>query len=302
MYVEREDLYPTPTRVAAAPALWVVDEFLGEREIEALLELFGDEGFVQDHADHYGWDGSGFAAEVAADQHPTLAAVMERIEAALGCTSSLTPTLRFRYYPEEHGHPPHVDAYTEGEHRLAITALITLVAADEGGETRFVDALPEPVAVAPRRGRMVAGWVIQERDPLIVLQAMPPAERAAFLASVDRAELLELTAIWRNDGISADAFAAILWPRIILECVARRRPTILGIGYRNTMNEIYARVRPRVIYNGPSQTLADTEVFVYAYTPATLCATYLSNLVARKLAPAGSRLVGALRGRGPRGE
>ncbi|MCB9703134.1 MAG: 2OG-Fe(II) oxygenase [Myxococcales bacterium] len=156
MYVEREDLYPTPTRVAAAPALWVVDEFLGEREIEALLELFGDEGFVQDHADHYGWDGSGFAAEVAADQHPTLAAVMERIEAALGCTSSLTPTLRFRYYPEEHGHPPHVDAYTEGEHRLAITALITLVAADEGGETRFVDALPEPVAVAPRRGRMVA--------------------------------------------------------------------------------------------------------------------------------------------------
>lgn len=182
------------------------------------------------------------------------------------------------------------------------------IAARSGGalasvvRLEYLRAASRPLACFDRRGRMVAGWVIQEHDPLIVPQAMPPAERAAFLAAVDRAELLELTAIWRNDGISADAFAAILWPRIILECVARRRPTILGIGYRNTMNEIYARVRPRVIYNGPSQTLADTEVFVYAYTPATLCATYLSNLVARKLAPAGSRLVGALRGRGPRGE
>lgn len=180
------------------------------------------------------------------------------------------------------------------------------IAARSGGtltsvvRLEYLRAASRPTACFDRHGRMVAGWVIQERDPLIVLQAMPAAERAAFLATTERGQLLELTAIWRNDGISADAFAAIVWPRIIFDCVTRGRAHILGIGYRNTMNEVYGRVRPRLLYSGPSQTLADTEVFVYCYSRASLCATYCSNLVARKLAPAGAKLVRALRGRSSR--
>lgn len=156
MYVASEAVLAAPVRVATAPALWVVDDFVDDAEIEALLAVFGDEALVEARADHFGWDGSGFVAEIAADQHPTLASIMRRIEATLGRRSALTPTLRLRHYPEDHGHPPHVDGYTVGEHRLAITALITLIAAEEGGETRFVAAEPEPVAVAPRKGRMVA--------------------------------------------------------------------------------------------------------------------------------------------------
>ncbi|MEZ4449220.1 MAG: hypothetical protein R3B09_07045 [Nannocystaceae bacterium] len=175
------------------------------------------------------------------------------------------------------------------------------IAARSGGslasvvQLDYLRAASRPMGCFDRAGRMIAGWVIQERAPLIVLRAMSAGARAAFLAEVDRSQLLELTAIWRNDGISGDAFAALLWPRIIAECVTRGRPRILGIGYRNPMNEIYGRMGPRLIYHGPSQTLADTEVFVYCYSRASLCATYLSNIVGRKLAPAGARLLRALR-------
>jgi len=81
VYVDSETIHAAPARVARAPALWVVDDFVDDAEIEALLAVFGDEALVEARADHFGWDGSGFVAEIAADQHPTLAALMRRIEA-----------------------------------------------------------------------------------------------------------------------------------------------------------------------------------------------------------------------------
>ncbi len=151
----------------------------------------------------------------------------------------------------------------------------------------YLRASSHPTGCFDRSGRMVGGWVIQEADPLIVLAAMPTQAREAFLATTQRDQLCELTAIWRNDGISPNAFATLVWPKIIFDCVTKHRPHILGIGYRNPMNEIYQRIQPRVIYNGPSQTLADTEVFVYDYSRASLCGTFAANLLSRKLVPGG---------------
>ncbi len=152
-----------------------------------------------------------------------------------------------------------------------------------------------PIGCFDRKGRMVAGFVVQIDDPLIVLRAMTPEARDTFVAEVRRDELCELTAIWRNEGISATMFAALVWPVIIGRCVTAGRSTILGIGYRNPMNAIYQRVRPRTIYQGPSQTLANTTVFVYAYSRRSLCLTYVANLWARKLRP----LLGGARDPGP---
>jgi hypothetical protein len=133
--------------------------------------------------------------------------------------------------------------------------------------------------------RLVAGWVVQEADPLIALAAIPELEREAFHARTPREQLCELTAIWRNDDISSNAFALIVWPKIVLDCVTRGRSHILGIGYRNTMNDIYSRVRPTLIYQGPHEVLADTEVFVYDYSRANMIGTLFANLVVRKLVP-----------------
>jgi len=153
-------------------------------------------------------------------------------------------------------------------------------------KTEYLAEASRPMGCFDRQGRMVAGYVVQEWDPLIIPAAMPAEERATFFSNTPREVLCELTAIWRNDGISGNAFAAIVWPRIILDCITRGKPYILGIGYSNTMNDIYRRVRPRLVYNGPSQTIEDTEVFIYAYSRPILVATYFANLANRKIIPA----------------
>lgn len=160
----------------------------------------------------------------------------------------------------------------------------------------YLRAASRPVGCFDRSKRMVAGWVVQEDDPLIALLAMPEAEREAFASRTPRAQLCELTAIWRSDGISSDLFAALVWPKIVLDCVTRRRAHILGIGYHNTMNDIYRRLAPTLIYRGPHQILADTEVFVYDYSRATMIGTLFANLVVRKLVP-GVRSIGRSTGR-----
>lgn len=148
--------HAAPVRLAARPALWVVDDHLGDADVEALLALFGDESFVTAAADEVVWDAAGFCAEIAAARHPLLDRVCRRVEALLGTRSALPPRVRFRYYRHEQSHPPHFDAYSEQGATLAVTVLMTLIAPQSGGETRFPDAEPAPVAVAPRRGRLVA--------------------------------------------------------------------------------------------------------------------------------------------------
>src|SRR5205085_8960865 len=49
----------------------------------------------------------------------------------------------------------HSDAYEFDGLRLARTALLYLLDTDAGGETRFPYSVPTPLAIAPRRGRLV---------------------------------------------------------------------------------------------------------------------------------------------------
>lgn len=209
MRVDALTSHARPSRIARSPALWVADEFLDEREIDDVLALFGDEAFVTAHADHHGVDASGFSAELPARAHPLLAALMRRVERALGLRSCLEPTFRFRYYGEGMGHPPHLDGYTAGGARLAITALITLVGADEGGETRFIAARPEPVSVAGRKGRLLA-WTSTlpggEDDPASAHEGAPVVRGAkgilmAFLYLPPDAHDGELVVVERRDGV-----------------------------------------------------------------------------------------------------
>ncbi len=152
-------------------------------------------------------------------------------------------------------------------------------------KVEYLRRATHPMGCFDAAGRMVAGWVIQERPPMLVPMAMPEDLRGRYLASVMPDQLCELTAIWRNGGITANAFAAVVWPRLVFDCITRGRRHILGIGYRNTMNEIYGRIAPTLVYNGPSQTIADTEVFVYDYSRSSMVGTLAANLVVRKLLP-----------------
>jgi len=141
--------------VAGAPWLVVGDGFATPEECAEILSLFADEGWVAATADHYGWDHAGFVAEVEADRAPVLDRLHARMEQALGRRTLARRTLRMRFYSEGEGHRPHSDAYRAGELSLRATALLFLQDTEAGGETCFPEARPEPVAVAPRLGRVV---------------------------------------------------------------------------------------------------------------------------------------------------
>lgn len=150
-----------------------------------------------------------------------------------------------------------------------------------------------------RDGRLVAGFVIRDAPPFRAFEAIPEAERAAnaFVSGVAADELCELTCIWRNDGISSTHTALRVWPRIIRDCVLNGRRYILGIGFDNKMNDVYGRVGPLRIYDGPaaSRELA-TDVHIYAFTRPRIAANFATNFFLKMIA----RPAGALRRRQPR--
>ena len=150
-----EEFLCEPRALAQAPWLVVQDGFASADECAAVLALFADEGWVEAEADHYGWDASGFAAEVEAPRAPLLSLLHARMEVALGRRTQTRRTLRMRYYGEGEGHPPHSDAYEADGLRLTATALLYLQDTEAGGETTFPAARPAPLAVAPRLGRLV---------------------------------------------------------------------------------------------------------------------------------------------------
>jgi hypothetical protein len=72
----------------------------------------------------------------------------------------------------------------------------------------YLRAASRTVGCFDASDRLVAGWVVQEADPLIALAAIPELEREAFHARTPREQLCELTAIWRNDDISSNGITS----------------------------------------------------------------------------------------------
>jgi hypothetical protein len=144
-----------PTPVAESPQLWVLDGFASEEEVDGVLALFADEDHVRAHAWHAHWDHAGFAAEMPADGEGLLARIAERMERTTGVRTVIERSVRFRFYGEGEGHRPHTDGYETEGCKLAVTALLYLSDTEAGGETAFPAAQPEPIAIQPRRGRLV---------------------------------------------------------------------------------------------------------------------------------------------------
>lgn len=132
-----------------------MDDFLSAEEQAALLKLWGDAEFVEAEARHYGFDNTGFSAEMEVSAHPLLAKVLARLDEVLDARSVVAPSLRFRYYQEGQGRPPHTDTYSIDEGTLGLTAMLCLAAPNAGGETVFPEALPSPLVVEPRPGRLL---------------------------------------------------------------------------------------------------------------------------------------------------
>lgn len=131
-------------RVSAAPRLYVEDQLCGEAEAAELADALRDEVL----------EPTAYGAWADLPPRPAFAAVEARVLAALGAPPGSLVVRRLRRYAVGEGHPPHEDRYVEGDLTLYATALLTLHAAEAGGETRFPDAEPQPVHVRSVAGRL----------------------------------------------------------------------------------------------------------------------------------------------------
>ncbi|KIG17874.1 hypothetical protein DB30_02497 [Enhygromyxa salina] len=138
------------------------------------------------------------------------------------------------------------------------------------------------VGVFDAHGELVGGYVVNDGPTLVLLSVVPEPQREAWSRDVDLSDVCELNLIWR-DGIGHTAFALLVWPRIIADCVTRGRSVILGSGYENKLDRWYRALDPELVYEGPSTT-SDNVIFVYAFTRArlvgTYCASFIDNFVA----------------------
>ena len=163
-------------RVSVAPRLYVDDQLCDGPEAAALAQALAGEPLAP--TDHGAW----------ADLPPRadLAVIEARVLATLGAPAGAHIVRRLRRYALGQGHPPHEDRYVLGGLTLYATAMLTLQAADAGGETRFLDAEPQPIHVRPIVGRLTVWFGFTPEG-----QADPTSRHDA--ARVEAGEKLTLT-------------------------------------------------------------------------------------------------------------
>ncbi len=156
--VGTEPLPPGIWRVAKEPRLFVVEDFASPDETDHVVAIASDESRLQRHAASWERDSASFVAELRFTTDEVLERLFTRATELIGARNELGETLRLRAYIAGESHPLHVDSYTAEGMTLVATALLYLLDTEAGGGTCFPSALPEPVTVLPRRGRLVV-WL-----------------------------------------------------------------------------------------------------------------------------------------------
>lgn len=163
--------------VGTTPRVYRINRFASKKEVKHIAALADDAEFRERHGVETHRDAvTGFSFEMPIAGDTVLEAIRARMEQLLGFPNDVPDTFRFRRYARGESHPLHNDSYVIGGSTLVASALLYLNTTDEGGETSFPSALPEPITVAPKRGRLVV-WFNHTPDgavdPLAVHEALP---------------------------------------------------------------------------------------------------------------------------------
>jgi hypothetical protein len=142
-------------RLSEKPRVFVQDDFVSAEEIQHVLERYGTPQALDARGIEWDSSNAGLYSELPIADDPVLVQVAKRIERTLGFGCALTHNFfRFRRYAIGDFHPLHIDKYTIAGMHLVATALVYLTDAVEGGETFFPDAVPTPVSIQPKAGRL----------------------------------------------------------------------------------------------------------------------------------------------------
>jgi hypothetical protein len=149
---------PPPSTLGEAlcerPRLRQLVDWRGADECAALAALARPEA-LDSAGIEWARDRTGLHAELPLAHDARLADIAAGMAQVVGVDNALGTTLRLRRYAPGDGHPLHGDQYVIDGHRLVATALLYLETPEAGGETRFPNARPAPVDVAPRAGTLV---------------------------------------------------------------------------------------------------------------------------------------------------
>ena len=158
------------------PRIRVLDDALDEAAIltlEAEIARQRESAIARGASKH---DHTGLSFELAVASCPVATRLRDLAQRLLGLGNDLGQTLRYRRYVPGESHPAHCDHYEVGGTALVATALFHLADTQAGGATRFPQARPVPVEVAPKRGRLVV-WFNHSADgapdPLSIHDAAP---------------------------------------------------------------------------------------------------------------------------------
>lgn len=151
-------------RLAEKPRVYVQDDFATPDETAHVLDRYGTREALTSLGIEWNSDHTGLSCELPLTDDPALMQLAKRIEDVLGFGSTLTHnTFRFRRYALGDFHPLHIDKYVIAGAHLVATAIVYLTDATEGGETCFPDAVPGPVLIQAKAGRL-AIWFNHERN------------------------------------------------------------------------------------------------------------------------------------------
>lgn len=161
--------------ICERPRLWIVEAFATDDEIDYVTAIGADEAGLAEVgiATQRGHTGFSFELPIAGD--PLLEGLAARLRARVGLAAP-ADTLRFRRYAAGEYHPLHTDAYAAEDGELVLTAMLYLSDVPAGGETHFPRADPRPLAIRPRRGRLVVWFNHREdgaRDDAALHDAQP---------------------------------------------------------------------------------------------------------------------------------
>lgn len=173
-------------RLAEQPRVYVQDNFTTEEVCQHVLAQYGTREALAARGIAWTQNETGLSGELPIVADPVLVGLVEQITEILGFRCVLlNDTLRFRRYSIGDFHPLHMDKYVIRDAYLVATAIVYLTDTVEGGETFFPDALPEPVSIQSKAGRL-AIWFNYEPNGDVDKRS---AHRSQKLVAGDKANL-----------------------------------------------------------------------------------------------------------------
>jgi hypothetical protein len=122
------------------------------------------------------------------------------------------------------------------------------------------------VGVINDAGIMVAGYILNSRQPFRLLEFVPEVPRKKLSLPDGKAwnDCVEVTCVWKLPNQVSHLFmTSRFWPRVQVEILTSGKALMLGHTQNAKLNQFYSFARPLTLYEGISTFGLPSTLFVY---------------------------------------